>query len=88
MYGVRGSDLGGLPAIIFSMKSKMTSRRDRRDRILAFVIAFVISGGMPLLKESKDALTVIAVTPVNMVILFILGVVASATMVIPAYPDP
>ena len=51
--------------------------------ILAFVIAFVISGGMPLLKESKDALTVIAVTPVNMVILFILGVVASATMVIP-----
>ena len=38
---------------------------------------------MPLLKESKDALTVIAVTPGNMVILFILGIVASATMVIP-----
>ena len=75
-----GLILGGLPAIISSMKSKMTSGG---IGVLAFVIAFVISGGMPLLKESKDALTVIAVTPVNMVILFILGVVASATMVIP-----
>ena len=78
-----GLILGGLPAIIFSMKSKMTSGGIGVFGILAFVIAFVISGGMPLLKESKDALTVIAVTPVNMVILFILGVVASATMVIP-----
>lgn len=78
-----GLILGGLPAIIFSMKSKMTSGGIGVFGILAFVIAFVISGGMPLLKESKDALNVIAVTPVNMVILFILGVVASATMVIP-----
>ena len=78
-----GLILGGLPAIISSMKSKMTSGGIGVFGILAFVIAFVISGGMPLLKESKDALTVIAVTPVNMVILFILGVVASATMVIP-----
>ena len=78
-----GLILGGLPAIISSMKSKMTSGGIGEFGILAFVIAFVISGGMPLLKESKDALTVIAVTPVNMVILFILGVVASATMVIP-----
>ena len=78
-----GLILGGLPAIISSMKSKMTSGVIGVFGILAFVIAFVISGGMPLLKESKDALTVIAVTPVNMVILFILGVVASATMVIP-----
>ena len=78
-----GLILGGLPAIISSMKSKMTSGGIGVFGILAFVIAFVISGGMPLLKESKDALTVIAVTPVNMVSLFILGVVASATMVIP-----
>ena len=78
-----GLILGGLPAIISSMKSKMTSGGIGVFGILAFVIAFVISGGMPLLKESKDALTMIAVTPVNMVILFILGVVASATMVIP-----
>ena len=62
-----GLILGGLPAIISSMKSKMTSGGIGVFGILAFVIAFVISGGMPLLKESKDALTVIAVTPVNMV---------------------
>ena len=78
-----GLILGGLPAIFSSMRAKVSSGGVGVFGILAFVIAFVISGGMPLLKESKDALTVIAVTPGNMVILFILGIVASATMVIP-----
>ena len=75
--------IGGLPAIFSSMRAKVSSGGIGVFGILAFVIAFAISGGMPLLKESKDALTVIAVTPGNMVILFILGIVASATMVIP-----
>ena len=78
-----GLILGGLPAIFSSMRAKVSSGGIGVFGILAFVIAFAISGGMPLLKESKDALTVIAVTPGNMVILFILGIVASATMVIP-----
>ena len=78
-----GLILGGLPAIFSSMRAKVSSGGVGVFGILAFVIAFAISGGMPLLKESKDALTVIAVTPGNMVILFILGIVASATMVIP-----
>ena len=78
-----GLILGGLPAIFLSMRAKVSSGGVGVFGILAFVIAFAISGGMPLLKESKDALTVIAVTPGNMVILFILGIVASATMVIP-----
>ena len=78
-----GLILGGLPAIFLSMRAKVSSGGVGVFGILAFVIAFAISGGMPLLKESKAALTVIAVTPGNMVILFILGIVASATMVIP-----
>ena len=78
-----GLILGGLPAIFSSMRAKVSSGGVGVFGILAFVIAFAISGGMPLLKESKDALTVIAVTPGNMGILFILGIVASATMVIP-----
>ena len=78
-----GLILGGLPAIFSSMRAKVSSGGVGVFGILAFVIAIAISGGMPLLKESKDALTVIAVTPGNMVILFILGIVASATMVIP-----
>ena len=72
-----GLILGGLPAIFLSMRAKVSSGGVGVFGILAFVIA------LPLLKESKDALTVIAVTPGNMVILFILGIVASATMVIP-----
>ena len=78
-----GLILGGLPAIFSSMRAKVSSGGIGVFGILAFVIAFAVSGGMPLLKESKDALTVITVTPGNMVILFILGIVASATMVIP-----
>ncbi len=58
-----GLILGGLPAIFSSMRAKVSSGGVGVFGILAFVIAFAISGGMPLLKESKDALTVIAVTP-------------------------
>ena len=82
-----GLILGGLPAIFLSMRAKVSSGGVGVFGILAFVIAFAISGGMPLLKESKDALTVIAVTPGNMVILFILipGVSGSMMLMIFGY---
>ena len=51
-----GLILGGLPAIFSSMRAKVSSGGIGVFGILAFVIAFAISGGMPLLKESKDAL--------------------------------
>lgn len=80
-----GLILGGLPMLYKSMRKKMRETRTSLgiSSILAFVIALLVSGGFPLLKAGEGAMSAIAVTPLNMLILFILGIVASATMVIP-----
>lgn len=80
-----GLILGGLPMLFKALNQKKREQRQKIGvtAILIFVIAFAISGGMPLLKGSEAALTTIPVNPANMAILFILGIVASATMVIP-----
>lgn len=80
-----GLIMGGLPIILKGLKAKMNDAGGKIGiaGILTFLIAFAISAGMPLLKTSDAALTTIPVTAQNMAILFILGIVASATMVIP-----
>lgn len=81
-----GLILGGLPMILKAMREKMRLSSGRGIGIigiLAFVIAFAVSAGLPLLKAGDEALTTIPVTGLNMAILFALGIVASATMVIP-----
>lgn len=80
-----GLILGGIPIIIAGLKVKMieSGKKIGVAGILAFLIAFAISVGMPLLKTGDATLTTIPATASNMAILFILGIVASATMVIP-----
>lgn len=78
-----GLILGGLPLIYKAMRGKMKQGGIGFAGILAFLIAFAVSAGLPLLKTGDDALTTISVTAANMAILFVLGVTASATMVIP-----
>lgn len=80
-----GLILGGLPMLYKSLRQKM---RDSGSGIgvigvLAFFLAFAVSAGLPLLKTGDEALTMIPVSAGNMAILFLLGIVASATMVIP-----
>lgn len=79
-----GLILGGLPMLFKAMKEK-SSRGGGIGLFgaLAFLLAFAVSAGMPLLKEGEAALTSLSATPQTMVILFVLGIVASATMVIP-----
>jgi len=81
-----GLILGGLPVIIKAMRKKMSAswmKTPKISGILAFVLAFVISAGLPLIKAGDGALTTIPVNAANMAILLVLGVIASATMVIP-----
>lgn len=80
-----GLILGGLPMLFKALNQKKREQRQKIGvtAILVFVIAFAVSAGMPLLKGSEAALTTIPVNPANMAILFILGIIASATMVIP-----
>lgn len=79
-----GLILGGLPILYKSLKKSM--RRSRSVGVsgtLAFLIAFLVCAGLPLLKAGDGGLTTIPVSAGSIAILFLLGIVASATMVIP-----
>lgn len=80
-----GLILGGLPMLYQALRQKMSESGTRIGiaSVLAFLIAFAVSAGMPLLKEGEATLTAIPLSIPNMAILFILGVISSATMVIP-----
>ncbi len=81
-----GLILGGLPILIRELRKKMTGAGRKKISIsgaLAFIIAFAISVGLPLLNISGSALTSIPVSFGNMVILLFMGVIAAATMIIP-----
>lgn len=80
-----GLILGGLPMLWKSMRNELKKSRSTIgvSGVLFFLLGLLVCGGFPLLKAGDEAMTVIAVTPLNMLILFVLGVVASATMVIP-----
>lgn len=80
-----GLILGGLPVIYAGLKLKKAESGSGIgvSAVLAFLIAFAFSAGLPLLKGGADVLETIPVTAAGMAILLMLGVVASATMVIP-----
>ena len=80
-----GLILGGPPMLWKSMRKELKESRSSIgvSGVLFFLLGLLVCGGFPLLKAGDEAMTVIAVTPLNMLILFVLGVVASATMVIP-----
>lgn len=79
-----GLILGGLPLLYLSLKKKMRENGNSLgfSSVLVFILAVAVSVGLPMLKAGEGMAT-IPVTAGNMVILFILGVIASATMVIP-----
>lgn len=80
-----GLILGGLPMILKAMNRKMQDSRRGIGvfGILILLLAFTVSAGLPLLKASDDVMSTIPVSASSMAVLFILGIVASATMVVP-----
>lgn len=80
-----GLILGGLPMILKAMNRKMQDSRRGIGvfGILILFLAFAVSAGLPLLKASDDVMSTIPVSASSMAVLFILGIVASATMVVP-----
>ena len=80
-----GLIFGGLPMLWRSFREK---RRETGGRVgisgfLAFLILFGVAVGMPLLNAGGDVMATIDPTPGTMILLFIIGVVAAATMVVP-----
>ena len=81
-----GLILGGVPVLVQEMKKgirKSPSRHLTVFNVLAFIILFAFAILLPLLQGNEDTLKVFSVTPGTIILLFFLGVIASATMVIP-----
>lgn len=74
-----GLILGGLPAIYAKVKSQPI----RVPHILSFLVFFGIVVGMAAIGEVDKAASVLNFNLVNCIILFFIGVIAAATMVIP-----
>lgn len=80
-----GLILGGLPILIRQLKEKVAQNGGSIgvSGILAFVILFAFAIILPLLSSGEEVLRTLTATPGTMVIMFVIGVIASATMVIP-----
>lgn len=74
-----GLIVGGLPAIARKVKGKSI----RLGHLLSFLIFFVVVAGLAVLGEQEGAAADLSFSLLNMVKLFGVGIVASATMVIP-----
>lgn len=74
-----GLILGGLPAIFVKVKSQPI----RVPHIISFLIFFGMVVGMAALGEVDKAGSVLTFNFVNCIILFFIGLIAAATMVIP-----
>ncbi|RGY99464.1 DUF368 domain-containing protein [Clostridium sp. AM58-1XD] len=80
-----GLILGGIPVLLRSLKNKMreTSSSIGISGALAFLILFVVAVGLPLLQSDKEMMTSLSAAPGTMILLFFIGIIASATMVVP-----
>lgn len=74
-----GLIVGGLPFILRKVKGQKVSA----GNIIAFVLFFALVVGMAVLGEREGGAVALTVTPMSMVKMFFVGVIASATMVIP-----
>ena len=74
-----GLVVGGLPAIWKNVKGKTI----RPGHVICFVIFFAVVVVMALMGESEGAAADLSFTLINVIKLFVVGVIAAATMVIP-----
>lgn len=80
-----GLILGGLPVLIKQLRGKMAQQGGTIgiSGVLAFVILFAFAIVLPLLGSDEEVLKTLTASPQLMVIMFFIGIIASATMVIP-----
>lgn len=80
-----GLILGGIPVLVSSLKKELekTSSKVGISGILAFVLLFSVAVFLPMMNADDEVLKTFSVTPAAMASLFFVGVIASATMVVP-----
>ena len=80
-----GLILGGLPILWLSLRRnlKKTSRHIGASEVICFLVLLAIGIGLPLLQGSEGAIKTLTIDFGTVIVLFLLGLIASATMVIP-----
>ena len=81
-----GLILGGVPVLVKDMMSGVKKSRSGRVtpiNVLAFLILFAFAIVLPLLQGSDDTLSVLEPSVGTMILLFFMGIIAAATMVVP-----
>lgn len=80
-----GLILGGLPILAASLKKELRKKQTgiRAGHIVAFLILFAFGIGMSLAGGEGKAVSLEHVNVLGALLLFVIGVVASATMVVP-----
>ncbi|UJF15164.1 DUF368 domain-containing protein [Jeotgalibaca sp. MA1X17-3] len=80
-----GLILGGIPILWSSLKESLRTKQTTLSfkHLLVFLVSFALVAGMALIQESDASLSSFDFTFSNVILLFFIGVIASATMVIP-----
>ena len=80
-----GLILGGIPVLVSSLKQELrkASSKIGFSGILAFLLLFGVAAFLPMMNADEEVLKTFSPTPAVMISLFFVGVVASATMVVP-----
>jgi len=80
-----GLILGGIPILFSSLKKELAKGPSKigLSGILAFAVLFAVAVFLPMMNAEDEVLKTFSVTPGIMVSLFFVGVIASATMVVP-----
>ncbi len=78
-----GLILGGLPVLIDSLKKELHRSSFGISGVLAFLILFSIAVFLPMLNSKEEILQTFSITPATLIVLFLVGIIASATMVVP-----
>lgn len=80
-----GLILGGIPILFASLKKELAKGPSKIgfSGILAFAVLFAVAVFLPMMKADDQVLKTFSVTPGILISLFFVGVVASATMVVP-----
>lgn len=80
-----GLILGGLPMLFRKLKEKQAEQGKSIgvSGVLCFVILFALAIGMCMLDSGEEVMKTLTATPGTMIVLFFIGIIASATMVVP-----
>lgn len=80
-----GMILGGVPVLWVSFKAglKLKNEKLNAKHLIIFILMFALVAVLPMFQGAESSFEAIAITPSSMIKLFGIGIIASATMVVP-----